>query len=101
MQPLAYNFNYVKHLLTITGSRSSRLVKPQASALASKYIWRNKALDGYKIADDGVEDKPLDLSNYLLLRTREQMLLQNRVSGALTNTQAIGNTLFGLQSKYY
>ena len=43
-------------------------------------IWRNQYMDGYKIGDT-YQDKPMDLSNYLLIRTREKMMLQGRVSG--------------------
>jgi hypothetical protein len=57
-------------------------------------------LDGYKISEDCFEDKPLDLSNYLLLRTREQLLLQNRVSGALTSSAGMG-AMFGFRSKMF
>jgi hypothetical protein len=83
---LAYNFNGIKHFFNIFGSGSSKIVNPQQNALATKYIWRNEVLDGYKISEDCYQDKPLDLSNYLLLRTREQLLLQNRVNGSLTNS---------------
>ena len=42
------------------------------------YVWRNKESDSYKIAQ-GFKDVPLELSNYLLVRTREHLLLQNKV----------------------
>ena len=42
------------------------------------YVWRNKEADSYKIAA-GYQDVPLELSNYLLVRTREHLLLQNKV----------------------
>ena len=42
------------------------------------YVWRNKEADAYKIAA-GYQDVPLELSNYLLVRTREHLLLQNKV----------------------
>jgi hypothetical protein len=42
-----------------------------------KYIWRNKGDDNYKISN-AFEDNPLELSNYLLIRTREHFYLQNK-----------------------
>jgi len=94
----AYSFNNIKHWALAFGSKSSQIVNPQASSLATKYIWRNQMKDGYKISEDCYEDKPLDLSNYILLRTREQLLLQNRVNGSLTNNSGM---LAGLRSKLY
>ncbi len=41
-------------------------------------MWRNNVQDGYKI-DNGYTTRPVDFSNYLLLRTRERFLLSNRV----------------------
>ena len=38
------------------------------------YIWRNKVTDGYKIGEN-YKEEPMDLSNYLLLRTKEMLLL--------------------------
>jgi hypothetical protein len=43
------------------------------------YVWRNHVTDGYKIGRD-YEDSPMDLSNYLLIRTRERLLLENKIS---------------------
>ena len=56
-----------------------------------KLIWRNKAADGYKI---GLcyEDVPLDLSHYLLMRSREQMILQNKLENKV-NSGAISARL--------
>jgi hypothetical protein len=34
--------------------------------------------DGYKVSAT-FKDEPMDLSNYLLIRTREYLLLQNKV----------------------
>lgn len=38
------------------------------------YVWRNKMTDGYKVGQV-YQDQPMDLSNYLLIRTREAILL--------------------------
>jgi hypothetical protein len=45
---------------------------------ATTFVWRNYYTDGYKISLTYAE-KPLDLSNYLFIRTRERFLLSNRV----------------------
>ena len=42
------------------------------------FVWRNAVLDGYKVSP-AFSQQPMDLSNYLLLRTREHMLLSNKV----------------------
>lgn len=44
--------------------------------------------DGYKI-EEGFKDRPLDLSNFLLLRSRMNLLLQNRLSGAIKNNDGL------------
>jgi hypothetical protein len=44
-----------------------------------KFVWRNKMTDGYKICPS-FKDIPLDLSNYLLIRTREHLLLTNKIT---------------------
>jgi hypothetical protein len=36
-----------------------------------KYHWRNNLSEGYKLSADAYQDKPLDLTNILLLKTRE------------------------------
>mmetsp|Transcript_16386 Transcript_16386/g.22173 ORF Transcript_16386/g.22173 Transcript_16386/m.22173 type:complete len:99 (+) Transcript_16386:104-400(+) len=48
----------------------------------TKYIWRNKGEDQYKISET-FADNPLELSNYLLVRTREHLFLQNKAEGKL------------------
>lgn len=40
--------------------------------------------DSYKIADH-YQDIPLDLTHYLIMRTREYLLLKNRVSEKATD----------------
>ena len=44
---------------------------------SNKFVWRNKMTDGYKIGAS-FKDVPLDLSNYLLIRTRENILFRNK-----------------------
>jgi hypothetical protein len=43
------------------------------------FVWRNRYTEGYKIGL-GFESEPLDLSNYLFIRTRERLLLENKVN---------------------
>lgn len=42
-------------------------------------VWRNKMADDCKISSD-FQDVPLELSYFLLMRTRERMMLENRLS---------------------
>lgn len=42
-------------------------------------MWRNHYTEGYKIGQ-AYTQQPMDLSNYLFIRTRENMLLQNKVN---------------------
>jgi hypothetical protein len=57
--------------------RGSRLVHPYYNQ-ATTYVWRNFYTDGYHVSLTYAE-KPLELSNYLFIRTRERFLLSNRV----------------------
>ena len=41
-------------------------------------IWRNSYTQAYKVGQ-AYTQTPLDLSNYLFIRTRERLLLENRV----------------------
>ena len=44
------------------------------SETRSTFVWRNCMTDGYKIGES-YKDVPLDLSHFLLIRTREHLLL--------------------------
>lgn len=46
---------------------------------AVKMVWRNNVSDGYKISE-GYHTEPMDLSNYLLLRSREHFLFKNKLA---------------------
>lgn len=48
------------------------------SGIKATFVWRNQVNDGYKVSDN-FKDEPMDLSNFLLVRTREYLLLQNKV----------------------
>ena len=50
-------------------------------------------MDGYKIGES-YANKPMDLSNYLLIRTREKMMLQSRVQGFITGGSSLHQRLF-------
>ena len=55
----------------------SKLVFPY-HRLNQTFVWRSRFIEGYKIGPAYLE-QPLDLSNYLLIRTRERLLLENKV----------------------
>jgi hypothetical protein len=54
-------------------------VDPRPVEGKAKFVWRTSMTDSYKIADTYL-DIPLDLTNFLILRTREYLLLKNKVS---------------------
>ena len=45
-------------------------------------MWRQRGEDAYKISD-AFEDDPLELSHYLLIRTRELLFLTNKCENKL------------------
>ena len=49
-----------------------------------KYIWRNKMSDAYGICQT-YQDSPLDLTHFLLVRTREDMLSRQFVASQMQN----------------
>ena len=53
-----------------------------ADGRRKKYIWRDSQEEKYKI-EEGYEDIPLQLSNYLLLRTRERLFVKNQMEEKL------------------
>jgi len=59
-------------------ARGSKPVHPHLNQ-STVFVWRNHVIDGYKIGY-GYSHQPMDLSNYLLIRTRERFLLNSRVS---------------------
>lgn len=69
----------VDTLLKKTSSKTGRM---------KKYIWRNKGEDQYAIGQS-FNDNPLELSNYLLIRTREYMFLHNKAQGKLTAGRSV------------
>ena len=71
-------YHWFKGLFFVLPDIGSRAVAPMTQ-LDKTFIWRNKMLDGYKIGYSFTE-QPLDLSNFLLIRTRERLLLENKVN---------------------
>ena len=91
-----YPYNFFKNWLggigwRTLGSKRVDLGQTQASLHGlplKKYIWRNKGDDMYKISD-AFEDNPLELSNYLLVRTREHLYLQNKIEQKLPQRKSV------------
>lgn len=75
-QKYAFLHNGFKNTLRAFGwpERGSRWLAPSELRSGKKFVWRNKMTDGYKISNS-YRDMPLDLSHYMLLRTRENLLL--------------------------
>ena len=69
-------FNWFRGLLPVF-TRGSVKEVPTYNA-GRTVVWRNHVTDNYKVGD-GFVQQPLDLSNFLFVRTRENLLLQNKV----------------------
>lgn len=54
---------------------ASSVVKPRALEDQGKYIWRDNAADKYRVCQT-YGDVPLDLTHFLIVKTRENMLLR-------------------------
>ena len=66
-----------------------------------KFVWRNQGDDNYKITE-AFEDNPLELSHYLLVRTREHIFLQNKVEEKLAPAKtASGKAYQTIKGNYY
>jgi hypothetical protein len=75
----AYNgiVNFFRGILPFPQS-GSRALTAYASNGAN-LIWRNHVTQSYKIGQAYMH-QPLDLSNFLFIRTRERLLLENKVN---------------------
>lgn len=75
----AYNgiFNWFRGFLVIP-QKGARLVNPYHHPNTS-FIWRNHFTEGYNIGQAYLQ-QPMDLSNYVFIRTRERLLLENKVN---------------------
>ncbi len=73
----SYNalFNFFRGLLPL-GQRNARVVSAYSGA---NLVWRNHFTLGYKVGQ-AYESQPMDLSNFVLIRTRERLLLENKVN---------------------
>lgn len=77
------------------GQEGSESGKPK------QYIWRNKGDQDYKISE-AYADNPLELSHYLLIRTREHMFLTNKTEGKLPAAKSVsGKAYETLTTDYY
>ena len=58
-------------------------------------------LGAFKISRIAFEDKPMDLSNYMLLRTKEKMLLEAKLKdyGLVRSHRGVFDKLLGKESK--
>jgi hypothetical protein len=73
-QSYIYSFNGIANFFRgFLPSISARSVKTNVDTNTT-FVWRNSVTDGYKIGL-GYQDQPMDLSNYLLLRTKELLFL--------------------------
>jgi hypothetical protein len=75
-----YSFNGVVNFfrgLTLLRPMKQKFINP-IEHVDKTLVWRNHVTDGYKIGQV-YYDQPMDLSNFLLIRTREYLLLQNKV----------------------
>ena len=74
----AYNgvANWIRGVIAIP-QRSSKVIAQNASS--QQLVWRNHFTQSYKVAE-GFSQLPMDLSNFLFIRTREILLLQNKVA---------------------
>ena len=57
------------------------------AASQTKYVWRNNLGEGYKVSES-YKDQPMDLSNYLLQRTREWQYATTNFSEGQANALA-------------
>ena len=57
----------------------SKLVEPLKNKGNKVFVWRNSVVDNYKVGE-AYQQEPLDLSNFLFIRTRERQLLLNKLN---------------------
>lgn len=75
----SYNslFNFFRGLLPLP-QRNARAITAYSQSSAN-LVWRNHFTWAYKVSQ-GYESQPMDLSNFVFIRTRERMLLENKVN---------------------
>lgn len=74
----AYNglYNWIKGILWIPSNKAQLLSAYRNQQ--SNMIWRNHVTQNYKVGQ-AFTQQPMDLSNYLFIRTRERLLFENKV----------------------
>lgn len=79
LQKYVYTYNGVWNFIRgiVPFSSGSKMVFPYRNP-DQTFVWRNQYTEGYKIGLS-YTDEPLDLTNYLFIRTRERFLLSNKV----------------------
>ena len=75
----AYNgvYNWVRGIFALP-QKNARIVHPYTQP-STTYVWRNQFTDAYKMGD-AYTQQPMDLSNFVFIRTRERLLLENKVN---------------------
>ena len=63
-------------------------------------MWRLKGDDQYKISEAFL-DEPLELSNYLLIRSREHLYLKNKSEGKLKAGSGVAGAAYKKLTKEY
>lgn len=79
-QKFAYSFNGTVHWLRglLLPFQSMRPPVNPSQTPDTNFVWRNQYADSYKIGE-AYRSLPMDLSNYLFIRTREHILFENKV----------------------
>lgn len=75
----AYNglYNWIKGVLWIPSTKT-QLIAAYGNQ-AKTLVWRNHYTEAYKVGQ-AFTQQPMDLSNYLFVRTRERLLFENKVN---------------------
>ncbi len=75
----AYNglYNWLRGILAVPSTKAQLIsaYNNQSKTL----VWRNQVTEAYKVGQ-AYTQQPLDLSNYLFVRTRERLLFENKVN---------------------
>ena len=80
----AYNgvFNWIRGLIPSVTRGAQQEVFTYSAATSKTLVWRNHVTENYKVSENYTQ-QPLDLSNFLFIRTRENLLLQNKLHNSL------------------
>lgn len=69
-------FNWFRGVIALPSGRSRPVTAAQSAGRT--LLWRNHFTQGYKVSE-AYAQQPMDLSNLLFVRTREHLLLSNKV----------------------